>query len=534
MIGVRVVGIYPTNAWPEVEYIVQNSRSRVVIAGDQEQSDKILDALAQGTGLPDLLATFCVDMKGMGAYPARGISSFEELLRIGDEHARRNRDAAAELDRMIEEGSPDDVAVIIYTSGTTGKPKGAMLSHRNLIYGTYAYAEKIGMVGHHFECVSYLPLCHAAERCYSTVMHLCLGGRINFAESVDTVAANLREIAPTFVLGVPRIWEKMQSGFIFRLKDSGRLRRAAFDRCMKWGRRLSDRRIDSKGRPPLLDRALNRLLYWAMFRNVQRHMGLDRSRHRLCGGASVSPETLRFFDILGLPVGQGYGLTEASGLAFAQSDVSYFRTGSSGSAYRGTEWKVAGDGELLLRSLGVFKGYLFNEAATGEILSPDGWLATGDIVETLDGGEIAVVDRKKSIIITSGGKNIAPSEIENALKDSPFIKEAIVVGEGRKFLGAILQIEYEDVGRWAREHDIAYTTFKSLAVLPEVRQLIQGVVDEVNGRFARVENIRRFALLEKELDQDDGELTATQKVRRAMIETKFAREVAYIYGEAAQ
>lgn len=534
MIGVRVVGIYPTNAWPEVEYIVQNSRSRVIITGDQEQSDKVLDALEKGAGLPDLLATFCVDMKGMRSYPARGIRSFDDLLALGDDHLRRHPNAKAELDWLIDGGNPDDVAVIIYTSGTTGKPKGAMLSHRNLIYGTYAYAEKIGMAGQPFECVSYLPLCHAAERCYATVMHLCLGGRVNFAESVDTVAANLREIAPTFVLGVPRIWEKMQAGFIFRLKDSGRIRRAVFDRCLKWGRALSDRRVATQGKPGAVDRLIGRLLYWVMFRDVQRHMGLDRSRWRLCGGASISPETLRFFDIIGLPVGQGYGLTESSGLAFAQDRVTYFRSGSSGSAYPRTDWKLAPDNELLLRSPGIFKGYLFNEKATSETFTDDGWLATGDIVEVLDNGEIAIVDRKKSIIITSGGKNIAPSEIENALKDSPYVKEAIVVGEGRKFLGAIIQIEYDDVGRWARERDIPYTTFKSLAVHPQVRELVQDVVNEVNSRFARVENIRRFALLDKELDQDDGELTATQKVRRAIIETKFAKEVAYIYGEAAE
>jgi long-chain acyl-CoA synthetase len=199
----------------------------------------------------------------------------------------------------------------------------------------------------------------------------------------------------------------------------------------------------------------------------------------------------------------------------------------------GVEWKVAEDGEVMVRSAGVFKGYLFDDKGTADIMQPDGWLATGDIVEVRGDGEIAVVDRKKAIIITSGGKNIAPSEIENALKDSPFVREAIVVGEGRKFLGGLIQIDFDSVGRWAAERDLQYTTFKSLTQMREVKELLQGVVDEVNARFARVENIRKFVLLEKELDHDDGELTATQKVRRGLINKKFARELEQIYGATA-
>jgi long-chain acyl-CoA synthetase len=278
------------------------------------------------------------------------------------------------------------------------------------------------------------------------------------------------------------------------------------------------------------DRLEFALWYVLLFRNMQRHMGLDRTHTRMCGGASVSPETLRFFDIIGLPVGQGYGLTEAGGLAFVQVPGRPIVAGSCGPAMPGVEWKLGDDQEIFIRSPGVFKGYLFDDKATADVLAQDGWLASGDIVEVREGGEVAVVDRKKAIIITSGGKNIAPSEIENALKDSPYIREAIVVGDGRKFLGGLIQIDFDSVGRWAAERDIQYTTFKSLTQLAEVRELVQGVVDEVNSRFARVENIRKFVLLEKELDHDDGELTATQKVRRGLIDKKFARELEQIYG----
>jgi len=210
-----------------------------------------------------------------------------------------------------------------------------------------------------------------------------------------------------------------------------------------------------------------------------------------------------------------------------------FIPGSCGPAMEGVDWKMADDGEVIVRSPGVFKGYLFDDKGTSDILSPDGWLATGDIVEKRGQDELAVVDRKKAIIITSGGKNIAPSEIENALKDSPFVREAIVVGEGKKFLGGLIQIEFDSVGRWAGERDLQYTTFKSLTQMAEVVELIQGVVNEVNSKFARVENIRKFVLLEKELDHDDGELTATQKVRRGLINKKFARELEQIYGTGA-
>lgn len=526
MIGAVAVGIYPTNPWVELQYIVRHSGSRVVITGDQEQTDKVLDAMANGDGLPALEAIVCVDMKGLRHYRQSQLMSFEKLCERGRAYARDNPDAEATLDRLISQGAPDDVCILVYTSGTTGPPKGAMLTHRNLIYAAWVYAETVGIADKPFEAVSYLPLCHVAERCYGAVTQLVLGGTVSFAESIDTVALNIREIAPTFFVGVPRIYEKLQQGFLFRLGESGRLRQWFTRTCLAWGRTLSDRR--QEGRDNWLDAAAYALLYLAMFRNMQRHLGFAHSRHRLCAGASISPETLRFFDIIGRPVSQGYGLTESGGVAFIQTGR-HHRIGGCGLPMPQTEWKLDTDGEILLRNPGVFKGYFLDEKASTASLEPGGWLRTGDIVEVLDNSEIAVIDRKKAIIITAGGKNIAPSEIENALKDSEFIKEAIVVGEAKKYLGAIIQVDYDNVGRWARDKALAYTNYKSLSQLPEVHEFVERIVNETNKRFARVENIRRFAILEKELDHDDGELTATQKVRRAMIEKKFARELAIIY-----
>ncbi|MCL4744556.1 MAG: AMP-binding protein [Burkholderiaceae bacterium] len=529
-IGAITVGVYPTNPWPELRFIVGHCQARVIFTGDQEQTDKVLEAMAHEGGLPHLERIVCVDMKGMRDYPRDKILSFDELLALGDRYRMDSPNAEGELDASIDSGAPDDCCIIVYTSGTTGPPKGAMISHRNIVYSAYAYAEHCGQIGQRFEAVGYLPLCHMAERCYSMVMQLVLGGCVNFAESIDTVAADVRDIAPTFFIGVPRIYEKLHQGFLFKLGESGPLQRWSFRNAFALGRALSDRRQQSLGRASPGERLLFAALYWFMFRNIHRYMGLDRTSHRLCAGAAVSPEMLRFFDIVGLPLSQGYGMTESGGVSFLQ-DEKHRRIGGAGTALRAVEWRIAEDGEILMRGPGVFIGYFRDDAATAATMSASGWLSSGDIVELLDDGEIMVVDRKKAIIITSGGKNIAPSEIEHALKDSPYIREAIVVGEARKFVGALIQIDFDTVGRWARERGIAYTTFKSLTRVPEVRALVQEVVDRVNERFARVENIRRFALLEKELDHDDGELTATQKVRRSIIGTKFARELVEIYGE---
>ena len=259
MIGAVAVGIYPTNPWVELQYIVRHSGARVVVTGDQEQTDKVLDALANNDGLPALEAIVCVDMKGLRQYRQSQLMSFETLCQLGKTYALENPDANATLDRLISQASPDDVSILVYTSGTTGPPKGAMLTHRNLVYAAYIYAEAVGIADKPFEAVSYLPLCHVAERCYGEVTHLVLGGAVSFAELIDTVALNIREIAPTFFVGVPRIYEKLQQGFLFRLGESGQLRQRFVKACMAWGRKLSDRRQAGTAtwlRPPRLCPAL--------------------------------------------------------------------------------------------------------------------------------------------------------------------------------------------------------------------------------------------------------------------------------------
>jgi long-chain acyl-CoA synthetase len=528
-LGGACLGVYPTNPWSELRYIVRHSRSKIVVCGDQEQTDKVLEAMAQQGGLPDLHRIVCVDTKGMREYPRDRLMSFADVLELG---AREEAAAGDAIEQSIASAAPDEVAIVVYTSGTTGMPKGALLTHRNMLHSASAVVDKLGLSAETYSVVCYLPLCHVAERSFSTVMQLVCGSVVNFAESVDTVAGNLREIAPLGFLGVPRIWEKLQQNVLIRAKDATPFQQRVFETCLRLGRPIADRAIATGGeRTTLHDKLVFAALWLVCFRSLQRYLGLDRARNCFCGGATVSPEVLRFFRTLGVPVYQIYGMTEAAGVTHMQQP-GYTQAGSTGLAISGLEERVAGDGELLLRGPSVFKGYLFDAEATARALHV-GWLHTGDVVEYAPGGELRVVDRKKEIIITSGGKNITPSLIENALRDSLYIREAILVGEGRHFLSALIQVDYDTVGKWAQERKIPYTTYRSLAERQEVRQLIEREIDRVNERFARVESVRKFVILTKQLDHDDGELTATMKVRRRVIETRFRDEIASIYGTAA-
>lgn len=529
IVGGACLGVYPTNPWPELQYIIRHSRTKIVICGDQEQTDKALDAQRNEGGLPDLEHIICVDMKGMRHYAHDGLMSFGAVMELGASH---EREFGSVIDAALAAGKPDDVAIIVYTSGTTGMPKGAMLTHGNMLHSAAQVVKTLGLNQQTYSVLCYLPLCHVAERSFSTVMQLLTGCPVNFAESVDTVVVNLREIAPKGFLGVPRIWEKMQQSVIYRVKDTTPFQRRVFEFCMKHGRPIAERRLANGGALASFgDRIRFCILWLVCFRSLQRFLGLNKVQNGFCGGATVSPEVLLFFWILGVPIYQIYGMTESAGVSHAQQPGAT-RSGCSGLIIEGMEQKLAEDGELLLRGASVFKGYLFDEVATARVLE-GGWLHTGDIVEFEDNGEAHVLDRKKDILITSGGKNITPSLIENALKDSPYIREAILLGDGRNFLSALIQIDFETAGKWAQQQQIQYTTYRSLAENERIRELIDQEVKRVNDRFARVENVRKFVILLKELDHDDGELTATMKVRRRIIEKRFVDEIAQIYGKAA-
>lgn len=526
-LGSACIGIYPTNPWPELKYILAHSGASVVVCGDQEQTDKVLSALADGDGLPALKHIICVDMKGMRQYDHPMLKSFADVAALG----RTRRQAGDELvEQRIAALEPDAVAVIVYTSGTTGMPKGAMLSHRGLIAGARALCQTHGITEKTWSVVAYLPLCHVAERSFSTVIQLVNGTVVSFAESIDTVLCDLREVAPKGFVGVPRIWEKLQSTLTVRMLDTRPLPRWIVERAIDIGKDIAGRRLANGGAFESVRDRLVFAFFWVIcYRSMQKWLGLNRATGRMfSGGAPISPEVLKFYWAIGLKVFQIYGMTETSGLTNSQYEGST-EHGSCGPPVPGCEQVIAEDGEILIRCSSLFRGYLRNEEASQEALQ-GGWLHTGDIGKIGPDGSLFITDRKKDILITSGGKNITPSLIENRIKDSKYISEAILLGDGRHFVSALIQIDYETVGKWAQGKGISYTNYKSLAANDQVQALIATEIETFNQEFARVENVRKFRILTKELDHDDGEVTATMKVRRKAIERIFAEEIKAIYG----
>ncbi|MFZ5864425.1 MAG: AMP-dependent synthetase/ligase [Thermodesulfobacteriota bacterium] len=513
------VGIYPTDVSVQVRFILENSDSPFVVCKDQEQVDKVLEV---EESLPGLKKIIVIDMKGLRKYAHPKIMSFAQIEELGRNALEREPEL---FDHMVEATRPDDVAILVYTSGTTGAPKGAMISHRNMISMIHGLAEVLPF-NDKDSFVSALPLCHIAERMFSLIFPLYAGCTVNFAESVYTLQEDLREISPTAFLSVPRIWEKMHSGIAIKIKDALFIKRWIFNAMIPVGKRVAAARLE--GQPvPLLWRLLDLLGYFLLFRSLRNKLGLLNARILVSGAAPLAPDLQLFYHSIGLPVRESFGMTEASGICSMPASEE-IRTGAVGKPIPGIEVKIAEDGEILLRGEPVFKGYYQAPEATANAFE-DGWLRTGDVGYIDETGQLHIVDRKKDIIITAGGKNISPSEIENKLKFSPYIKEAIVIGDRRKYLVALIQLETDNVADWAQEKGIAFTTYKSLAEHAEVRELVQGEVDRVNTQLARVETIKKFTVLSKELDHDDDELTATMKVRRSIIEKKFKDLIESMY-----
>lgn len=529
-LGGITVGIYPTNPWPELQYIVRHCRAKVAVCGDQEQADKVLEAMRQGEGTPDMQLVLTVDWKGMRHYQDNCLMSWQDAIAKGHQLAQ-NQTQVDHWHASIDQLLPTQDALIVYTSGTTGMPKGARISHRSILLNATLLGQVHGYSGKPLSVVCYLPLCHVAERLMSPVMQLAYGSVVYFAESIDAVTQNLREIGPSYFFGVPRIWEKLQQHIVISSQEARPWVRKIFESAMDVAIPIAQRTIDNGDRMVNWRDALTaRLLRWLVFSNLLASIGLDRTWVAMTGGASISPSVILFFRAMGLPIYQIYGMTETSGVTHTQR-LGQSRLGWCGSLLPDVvEHRVADDGELLVRGPITFSGYLYDPKASQDAFT-DGWLHTGDVVEiNAKTQEVQILDRKKAILITSGGKNITPSLIENALKESMFISEAILLGDGRHFLAALIQIDLDTVGKWAQERGMAYTTYESLARLEPVHELVDAAVKVVNERFSRVENIRKFVILGKQLDHDDGELTATMKVRRNVIEKKFAAEIASIYG----
>jgi long-chain acyl-CoA synthetase len=509
------VGIYPTSPAAEVEYLLGHSESKILVAEDEEQVDK---AMAVRKQLPALQRIVVIDPRGVDMSDPI-LMSLAELEELGSTTPLDVEASAAAVD-------PESAAIIVYTSGTTGPPKGAMLSHRNLQAAAEASGSVFG-VDERTEVLSYLPLCHIAERLISGIDAVAQGYVVNFGEGGESFTQDLREVQPTFFLGVPRVWEKLMAGITIRMADAGRLKQLNYALWMRVGGKVARRRW-SGGRLSGLDRLRYGLGWLLLYRPLRAKLGLSRVDGVLSGAAPIAPQVLEFFWAMGVPVREGYGQTEntAQGTITPADDV---RLGMVGKPLAGTEVRIADDGEILTRGSGTFLGYFKDPVATAATIDEDGWLHTGDVGEIDADGFLKITDRKKDIIITAGGKNISPSEIENRLKVSPFVKEAVVVGDQRRYLTALIGIELDTVSNWALQHRIGFTTYADLSSKEEVVALIGQWVDEVNAELAQVETIKRFALFPKELDQEDGEVTATQKVKRRAIETEFADVIEEMY-----
>jgi long-chain acyl-CoA synthetase len=518
LLGIAV-GIYPTDVASQVKYILKNSDSKFVVARDQEQVDKVLQVKHE---LPLLKKVIVIDMKGFRRYKDPLIISFEGTEKMG---RALHEQMPHFFQESIQSTRAEEVAIIVYTSGTTGDPKGAMISHKGMISMVRGLSQILEFRLRD-SVVSVLPLCHIAERMFSLIFPMYVGYTVNFAESVNTLQEDMKEISPAAFLNVPRIWEKMHSNIMIRMQDAVFIKRWVFKAMLPIGKRVSQYRLENKP-VPLHWRFLHWVAYLFLFRTLKNQLGLLQTRIFVSGAAPLSPDLIKFYHSIGVPVRECYGMTEMSGISFMPKDHE-IRVGGVGKPIPGVEFRLGEDGEIFQKGDSVFVGYYGNPKATQDTIV-DGWLHTGDVGQVDEEGILYLTDRKKDIIITAGGKNIAPSEIENKLKFSPFIKEAIVIGDRRKYLSCLIQIDLENVSNWAQNSKLAYTTYKSLATHPEVNKLIGKEVEEVNKHFSRVETVKKFKILEKELDPDDEELTATMKVKRAVIEKKFKDIIEAMY-----
>jgi len=521
-VGSISVGLYPTNPPAEVQYLIGHSESKILFAEDQEQVDKALEVIDK---LPELKKIIYFEPRGLTNYDSPLLMTWDEFLKIGKEEFERNPNFVNDKLELID---PEDVAIMVYTSGTTGPPKGSMITHANLAWvGTNIMNFNImkNVNTEHQEFVSFLPLCHIFGRLVDLVLGSHLLATINMAESIDTVQDDLMEIQPTFFAAVPRILEKMHASVLVKMKDASLLKRILFGISLRLGTYAADRKLDKGFHDPLV-KIIDFVTWNISFRSITKKLGISKVDIAASGAAPIAPEVLKFFMALGVPIFEGYGMTENTGYATG-NDYDNIQLGTVGIPNKECELKLADDGEILIRHGAVFKGYFKDDKATRETIDEDGWLHTGDVGE-MHGRFVKIVDRKKDIIITSGGKNVSPSEIENALKVSPFIKDAIVIGDKRKFLSALVAIEFDTVSNWALRKGITHTTYRDLSEKEEVRELIGKEIIRTNENTSTLE-IRKFEMIPKELDHEEGELTATQKIKRNVLEDQFSELIESMY-----
>jgi long-chain acyl-CoA synthetase len=514
-------GIYPTDSAIQVEYLVNDSRTSVIFAEDEEQLDKILSCRAR---CPSLQKIVVFDMEGLSGFSDPMVMSLAEFMALGRNHIQSHETL---WDEMIASRAASDLAILVYTSGTTGPPKGAMHSNRSVTH-QMRHANDLFPSTDAEERLVFLPLCHVAERIGGYYISLALGSVMNFAESPETVPDNLREVQPTAFLAVPRVWEKFYSGVTIALKDATPFQNWMYRQALAIGYRMTEYKLEGET-PPMPLRLANKAAYWLVFRNIRRMLGLDRCRLAFTGAAPIAPDLIRWYLALGIDMREVYGQTENCGVATVMP-ADRVKLGSVGKAAPWGEVMICPQGEILIKGDFLFMGYLNQPEKTAETIDAKGWLHTGDVGSIDNEGFVKITDRMKDIIITSGGKNITPSEIENQLKFSPYISDTVVIGDKRPYLTCLVMIDQENVEKFAQDHDIPFTNYASLCRAAEIQDLIQREIEAVNVNFARVETIKKFFLIERQLTPEDEELTPTMKLKRNFVNKRYAIEIEAMYG----
>jgi long-chain acyl-CoA synthetase len=518
-------GIYPTDASPQVEYLTGDSNSVLIFVEDDEQLDKVLEVRGR---LPLLRRIVVWDMEGLRDLHDEQVISFERLREMGRERLARLGQAAsdAEWQTRIAARKPEDLAILIYTSGTTGKPKGAMLSHANLLSAVKSFNSSTAQ-NENDERMCFLPLCHVAERSSGAYFSLYTGTKLNFVENPETIPENVREIAPTVFGAVPRVWEKFYSGVSIALKESNAFEQWAYKLAIGIG--LEKVRRYEKGEA--IGSGLE-FAHWLaralVLNNVRKLIGIHRSRILITGAAPISPDLVRWYMALGVPMLEVWGMTETGSVAVG-TPIDRIKPGSIGIANAPNEVRLSDEGEILVRGPNVFMGYLNQPEKTAETIDAEGWLHTGDVGTVDTDGYFRISDRLKDIIITAGGKNITPSEIENQLKFSPYVTDAVVIGDKKPYLVCLIMIDQENVEKFAQDNDVPFSNYASLTRAPEVQKLIEGEIERVNKQFARVEQVKKFRLIEKKLGAEDEELTPTMKLKRKLVSQKYAELIESMY-----
>ncbi len=514
-------GVYPTSSPEQLKHILIDSRTRLLVVENQEQLDK---ALTIRDDCPDLRRVLVMDRDGLRDLHDPAVGFLDDLIARGEGLAAAR---GAEFEARIDAGRPDDLAFLVYTSGTTGAPKGAMILNRNVVF-QMAKAPEYLNVSPGDKSLSFLPLCHIAERMASVFNPLAVGLTVHFPENVGTVVTDLREVAPHVVFAPPRFWEKMHSQVELFLRDAIGPARWAYGRAQAAMRPVVDARL--AGREPPAPSLATGVLDALALRNIRVFLGLQNCRTALTGAAPVPPDLIRWFLMIGIELREAFGMTETTGFCTA-TPPGGIKLGWAGKRAEGTEIAIGAQGEVLVRGPNVFAGYFGQPEKTAETIDSEGWLHTGDVGEIDAQGYLAIRDRLKDILITSGGKNVTPSQIENVLKFSPYIADVVVVGEGRNYLTALVMIDHDHVARFAQDRAIPYTDFASLTRAAEVRALIEAEIAIANPKLARVEQIKAFRILDQLLTAEDEELTPTMKLKRKVIAQKYAGLIDSMYSD---